>query len=216
MMIVSVLLRMQIAREVREEFEPIEDDPDLPRVLLIGDSISVGYTLPTRRLLEGRANVHRIPANAGPTTRGLEHLDEWLGQGGWDVIHFNFGLHDIKQDEDGNRQVPLKEYEDNLESIVVRLKQTGADVIWATTTPVPQPVDGPRRDSADVIRYNRVACSIMREHSVAIDDLYAFALPQLDKIQKPRNVHFTPKGSEVLARQVAASIEAALASGGGQ
>lgn len=45
---------------------PITDTPGLPRVLLIGDSISMGYTLPVRDLLKGRANVHRIPENGTP------------------------------------------------------------------------------------------------------------------------------------------------------
>jgi len=75
---------------------PIKDVEGLPRVLLIGDSISIGYTLDTRKLLAGKVNVHRIPTNGGPTSRGLESLDEWLGKGKWDVIHFNWGLHDLK------------------------------------------------------------------------------------------------------------------------
>src|SRR5215831_15553891 len=59
----------------------ITDDPKLPRVLLIGDSISIGYTLDTRQALAGKANVHRIPTNGGPTTNGLANLDAWLGDG---------------------------------------------------------------------------------------------------------------------------------------
>ncbi len=202
---------LAIAGDVREEFQPIEDDPNLPRVLLIGDSISVGYTLPVRELLADEANVHRALQNCGPTSRGVEHLDEWLGDGDWDVIHFNFGLHDLKIMDNGEHQVPIDEYEDNMEEIVARLSQTGAELIWASTTPVPPSVDAPPRDPEDVIRYNEVAEAIMREHSVAIDDLYEFALPQLDAIQRPNNVHFTPEGSKVLARQVAESIRAALA-----
>src|SRR5210317_353944 len=54
---------------------PIEDDPDLPRVLIIGDSISMGYTLHTRAMLKGVANLHRPPINCGDTARGLEQLD---------------------------------------------------------------------------------------------------------------------------------------------
>src|SRR3954467_10868139 len=77
-------------------FAKVQDDPNLPRVLLIGDSISMGYTLPVREMLKGKANVHRPPANCGPTERGLDQLDKWLGDGKWDVIHFNFGLHDLK------------------------------------------------------------------------------------------------------------------------
>ena len=77
-------------------FAPVKDDPKLPRVLLIGDSISIGYTLPTREFLKGKANLHRIPTNGGPTTKGLASIEAWLGKGKWDVIHFNWGLHDLK------------------------------------------------------------------------------------------------------------------------
>src|SRR5262249_4795155 len=77
-------------------FAPVKDDPALPRVLLIGDSISIGYTVPARKLLQGKANVHRIPENGGPTSNGSAKLDKWLGDGKWDVIHFNWGLHDLK------------------------------------------------------------------------------------------------------------------------
>ncbi len=202
---------MAVPGQVRAEFVPIEDNPDLPRVLLIGDSISIGYTLPVREKLAGEANVHRALENCGPTSRGIEKLEKWLGDGNWDVIHFNFGLHDLKKMEDGSYQVPIEQYEANLEQIVVRLKQTGAEVVWASTTPVPDPVGGPPRAAEDVVRYNAVAAAIMTEHSVAIDDLYSFALPQLSKIQRPENVHFSPEGSEILARQVAESIRQALA-----
>jgi len=203
---------LAIAGDVRQEFLPIEDNPNLPRVLIIGDSISMGYTLPVRKKLEGEANVHRPPMNCGPTSRGVQHLDEWLGDGDWDVIHFNFGLHDLKIMEDiGKHQVSITEYEDNLEQMVARMKQTGAELIWASTTPVPDPVNGPERRQEDVLRYNNVAAAVMREHSVATDDLYGFALPQLSVIQLPENVHFSPEGYEVLARQVSESIRQALA-----
>ena len=70
-------------------FARIQDDPSLPRVLLIGDSISIGYTVPVRSLLAGKANVHRIPDNGGPTINGLAHIDQWLSDDRWQVIHFN-------------------------------------------------------------------------------------------------------------------------------
>lgn len=210
----TVLLLMPwlaVAGDIRAEFQPVEDDPDLPRVLLIGDSISVGYTLPVSELLADEANVHRAPENCGPTSRGVARLDAWLGEGDWDVIHFNFGLHDLKIMENGEHQVPLSQYEANLETMVDRLLQTGAELVWASTTPVPDPVGGPTRKSEDVIRYNAVAEAVMREHAISMDDLYEFALPQLDTIQRPENVHFSEEGSKVLARQVAESIRQALA-----
>ena len=191
-------------------FEKVTDVPGLPRVLLIGDSISIGYTAPVRKLLQGKANVHRIPTNGGPTTNGLAHLKQWLGDGQWDVIHFNWGLHDLKVMADGKRQVPPEAYEKNLHELVRQLKATGAQLIWASTTPVPEGKVNPPRDPADVVAYNTIARRIAEENRIAMDDLYALALPQLAKIQQPANVHFTAEGSESLARQVAASIEAAL------
>jgi acyl-CoA thioesterase-1 len=188
----------------------IQDDPKLPRVLLIGDSISMGYTLPVRKLLEGKANVHRIPDNGGPTTNGLKNLDKWLGSSKWDVIHFNFGLHDIKIDAAGKHQVPIDEYEKNLRELVKRLKATNAKLIWASTTPVPDAKVSPVRKDSDVVSFNDVARKIMKENGVAMNDLYAFVKPQLEKLQRPANVHFTDAGSQALAERVAERIGSQL------
>lgn len=189
-------------------FAPVADRPGLPRVLLIGDSISIGYTLDVRHALADKANVHRPAENCGPTSRGVERLDKWLGTGHWDVIHFNFGLHDLRLDN-GRHQVPLEQYEANLRAIVARLKKTGATLIWCSTTPVPETSNPPRKES-DVLAYNAAAKKIMDENGIRIDDLHRFALPRLSEIQRPSNVHFTPEGSKVLSRQVADSIAQAL------
>ena len=199
----------QDKKRIDPAFEPVKDDPKLPRVLLIGDSISIGYTVPTRKLLAGKANVHRNEGNGGPTDNGTKNLKKWLGEGKWDVIHFNFGLHDLKLGT-GKHQVPIEDYEKNLREILKTMKGTGAKLIFATTTPVPEGKLNPPRKNDDVIAYNKVATKIMEENGVAINDLYAFALPKLKDIQQPVNVHFTAKGSEALAERVAASIEAAL------
>ena len=204
-------------RPVHPAFRPVQDVPGLPRVLLIGDSISIGYTQAVRELLKGKANVHRAPTNCGPTRKGVAELDAWLGSGKWDVIHFNFGLHDLKYvDEKGRRTspekgrhlVPLDRYRENLEAIVRRLEKTGARLIWATTTPVPEGAFG--RVKGEAARYNAVAAEVMKAHGVAVNDLYAFARPRLKEIQRPRDVHFTPEGSRLLAERVAASILKAL------
>lgn len=209
-------------RRPNPAFAKVVDDPQLPRVLLIGDSISIGYTLPVRELLKGKANVHRPATNCGPTTRGLAEIDEWLGEGDWDVIHFNWGLHDLKYINDngaltdvgnGTQQVPLDEYEKNLKALVKRLQQTGAKLIWRSTTPVPEGAQG--RVVGDASRYNAVAAQIMAEAGIPIDDQYAFCLPRLEQIQRPANVHFTPEGSQELAKQAVAAIERALAAPSG-
>lgn len=215
-------LRKKIAQASKPNpFAPIVDDPALPRVLLVGDSISIAYTLPVRRLLDGVANVHRPATNCGPTTRGLEQLDDWLGDKEWDVIHFNFGLHDLKYVDDqgarvppsaGHLQVPQDDYEANLTKIVERLKKTNAKLIWRTTTPVPKGAHG--RKVGMSAEYNTIAARVIEKtigENAMIDDQYTFALDRMSEIQRPADVHFTAEGSEELAEQTVKAILSQLA-----
>ena len=218
----AALLAVEPGDTSKARQAPPADDPKLPRVMIIGDSISVGYTDEVRRLLAGKANVHRIAGNAGPSSSGVQKLAEWLApaNGTWDVIHFNFGLHDLKLGTGGKdnhpyatsdgHQVSLEDYERNLTQIVSKFKTTGAALVWCSTTPVPTGKVDPPRQPEDVMKYNEAARKVMTQNGVAIDDLFAVALPKLAEIQLPHNVHYTKEGSLELAKQVAASIEAAL------
>jgi acyl-CoA thioesterase-1 len=200
--------------------QPLEEPVD---VLILGDSISIGYTNNVRTALEGRATVVR-PTNAdgkraqncAGTNNGVEKLDQWLAIGDFDVIHFNFGLHDLKRvDPETGRnsanpnhphQADPERYEAQLRDITTRIKATGARVIFATTTPVPEKVGGPLRLPEDAINYNAIALRVMEELDVPIDDLHAFAQPRLAELQNPRDVHFSPAGSQALGEEVARAI----------
>jgi acyl-CoA thioesterase-1 len=188
----------------------VEDAAGLPRVLIIGDSISIGYTIPLRTLLAGKANVHRITTNGGPTSNGVANIDKWLGDQKWDLIHFNFGLHDLKIMDTGKHQVPIEDYEKNLETLVARMQKTGAKLIWATTTPVPEGKLNPPRDPADVLKFNEVALAVMQRRRVAVNDLYTAMLPNVATMQLPVNVHFKPEGYEFLATRCASAIRKEL------
>lgn len=197
--------------------DPVPEQAGLPRVLLIGDSISIGYTRAVRAELAGKANVVRPPENCGPTGFALSRLDGWLGPGPWAVIHFNFGLHDLKYlDAEGTYIVPKpgdqplatpEQYADNLRTIVARLKRTGARLVFATTTPVPDGTVG--RIAGSERAYNDAALAVTREAGVAVDDLWAFT-HERPALQKPHNVHFTPEGDEAIAHVVTAAIAAQL------
>tara|TARA_B100000579_G_scaffold163177_1_gene132526 strand:+ start:315 stop:1001 length:687 start_codon:yes stop_codon:yes gene_type:complete len=197
----------------------IVGQPGLPRVLLIGDSISIGYTLPVRELLKGKVNLHRIPTNGGPTIKGLEQIDAWIGKKKWDVIHFNWGLHDLKymgpngenlfpKEKGGKVQVALLEYEKNLERLVHRLSKTGAKLIWRNTTPIPPGSKG--RYVGDSIKYNNAASRVMIRHGVPTHDLFTISRERMKEIMRPANVHYTEEGSKVLAESVAEVILDAL------
>jgi hypothetical protein len=203
-------------KAAQSPFAKVEDKPGLPRVLLIGDSISIGYTVPVRELLEGKANVHRIPVNGGPTINGLANLKAWLGTSKWDVIHFNWGLHDLKyigpdkekqadpEAPTSHPQVSLPDYEKNVAELVKQMQATGAKLIWCSTTPVPK--DSAGRVAGDEKKYNEAAARVMQEAKVPTDDLCTHAQAKLKEIQLPANVHFTPQGYRYLAEKVVASI----------
>jgi acyl-CoA thioesterase-1 len=208
-----------------KEFAPIVDDPKLPRVLIIGDSVSVAYTLDVRKNLAGAANVHRIAANGGSTRTALGEygLVRWLKPGEkWDVIHFNEGLHDLSyrfpDDRDkndkgeyasptngGRPNVSVEQYEKNLRLIVARLRQTGAKLIFASTTPVPE-ANAAKYVKDSELPYNAVARKVMAEEGVTWNDLWAAVKPRQAELQGKRDVHFMPSGSAVLAKNVAAAI----------
>jgi hypothetical protein len=175
----------------------VKDDPKLPRVLLIGDSVSRGYTQPTRKALTGKANIHRAPANCGPTASGLKNIEVWLGEGKWDVIHFNFGIHD--------RATPAADYVKRLEEIVTRLEKTGAKLIWASTTPIP---DNPaqKQTAASIVEKNALAAEVMKKHGIPTDDLFGAMTPRLAELQNPNDVHFKGEGYDFLGAQVGEAI----------
>lgn len=170
----------------------------------------MGYTLPVRELLKGKANVHRIPANGGPTSRGLQNIDKWLGDGNWDVIHFNWGIHDLRHMDDGKRQVEPADYEKNLRALVTKLKATGAKLIWATITPIPDPPLKPERTFGKVAEYNAIAAKVMKENNIPTDDLNAWMAPRFEELHNPQDLHYGAEGYKYLAEKVAKEIEPLL------
>ncbi|MDG2390883.1 MAG: SGNH/GDSL hydrolase family protein [Planctomycetaceae bacterium] len=209
------------------------DAEEKPRVLILGDSISIGYTPYVQEMMKGEAVVIRPTGKPNPKTKqvraencagtnnGVKNIDRWLKKdgGNWDIIHFNFGLHDLKRikadsgqnsnDPKDPQQADLATYEKQLREITKKLHATGAKLIFATTTPYPAGVK-PHRAPEDAARYNEVAKKIVAEHSGTINDLYSFALPRLKEIQRPANVHFSPEGSQQLASEVVKHLRSAL------
>ena len=177
----------------------VKDDPALPRLLIIGDSISRGYTLAVRHALAGKVNVHRAPANCGPTASGLKNLEVWLGKGKWDIITWNFGIHD--------RNTDPEVYRKNLEVLLQRLHKTGAKIIWVRTTPAPP--SGKNNEGfndAQCDQINHIADEVMKVSNIPEVDLYALMKPKLNECQLPDNVHFKEPGYAVMGQEVAMAV----------
>ena len=212
---------------VNDEFQPVRarvtaENASKRRVLILGDSISMGYTPVVKRLMRSDTLVTRPNENCAGTTKGVANIDRWLQRDGgpYDLIWFNFGLHDMKRvkpngknsnDPADARQAEPEVYERQLREIVIKLKATGSALVFATTTPVPAGGVKPHRDVDDPERYNQIARAVMSENGVEVVDLYRFALARQAEIQPRVDVHFTKAGSAALGREVADQITARLA-----
>jgi len=139
------------ARSAENEFFTPEADKEalanstateegLPKVLILGDSISIGYFPIVKQTLQGEASVSRPNTNCGDTPRGLRHLEQWLGNTKWDVIHFNRGLWDLcyrkpipnnpmnRDMVDGKTSATPEEYQKNLATLVDRLQKNRSQI----------------------------------------------------------------------------------------
>jgi len=220
------------AMEVRPLADPREtDDPDLPRVLVVGDSISMNYHDVTRAELAGVANYHRIDGNGGPSDRGVACMELWLGdykQRGlhWDLIQFNHGLHDLKQfyDEEtriyGAHQVEPQVFKQNLEREIAMMRGTGARLMWCSTTPVPNDSIGRwaegtmgRRKDEDLV-FNRAALEVMENHpDILVNDLNKAVRESgaLDEWREGKDVHFWREDEQdIVGKAVAFAVRKAL------
>jgi isoamyl acetate esterase len=187
------------------------------KVILIGDSIRMGYQKKVQEELTGRAEVEAPEVNCGDTRRILAHLDEWVISRKPGLVHLNSGLHDLKKEHNQDQSaVPLVEYTENVRKFLQHLQaETSARIVWALTTPVNEknhrnnkPFD---RLEADVVAYNKATEQIAEKLKIPVNDLFGVieqAPP--DRVLLPDGVHFTPEGYEILGRAVANFISAWL------
>jgi len=182
-------------------------------VLIVGDSIAMGYAPLVAEALAGELAVRRNDGNAGDSAHLLEHLPDYLDAAGEaDLVHLNCGLHDVKTPFGSERrQVPLEDYRTNLAEIVSRLVHRQRTVVWATTTPVlharHHAVKGFDRFEADVREYNAAAAEIVAAAEIPTNDLYAvIQAAGAEACLGPDGVHMTDAGNAALAGAVASAV----------
>ena len=184
------------------------------RVVLIGDSIRIGYEPTVVGALRDWAEVCSPAAeNCWNSLRVLQRLAEWLGAEHADVVHLNCGLHDLARDRvSGLPRVGIEEYRQNVRQILQRvLAAKPGGIVWATITPTDEvrhhAVKLFDRFEADVAVYNQIACDVASELGVRINDLYGLVMAHgKDRLLMPDGVHFTNQGCIVLGNAVAQAI----------
>lgn len=191
----------------------------MKRVLLLGDSIRLGYEAAVREFLAGEAEVWSPQENCQHSAHHLLNFQAWYLDRPADVIHFNFGLWDCRRVVHGHAQnlVSVGEFCRNLDlALSILEERTHSACIWATITPViearhrasfPGSSD-PYRVGADVDAYNTAARAVLQRHArVAVNDLHGFVTRNNPgEMISCDGVHYTEPACRLLGREVAECI----------
>lgn len=181
---------------------PNSNDHDLPRVLLIGDSITRGYFSSVEALMKGKAYCARIATSKAVGDPALAtQLGTFLAEARFDVVHVNIGMHGWEYSED--------EYRRYLPELLAAIRKGApeAKLVWASTTPVRKD-KAPGPSNERIGARNRIARQFFEKEGIAVDDLNALMADHPDLHSD--DVHFDAQGYGMLAAQVAASVEKLL------
>jgi lysophospholipase L1-like esterase len=187
--------------EWTDAWMPHTNDHDLPRVMLIGDSITRSYYPAVEEKLKGKAYVSRYTTSKAIGDPALlTELAVFLKQNRYAVVHFNIGMHGWAYTED--------EYRQHWPALLSAIRESapGARLIWASTTPVRKDREGknagPRNDRIQA--RNAVARTLSDREKIPVDDLHALMSGHAD--MHTDDVHFSKEGSALMAEQVAREI----------
>jgi lysophospholipase L1-like esterase len=188
----------------------------IPRVLLLGDSIRMSYQPIVAKNLQGVAKVVGPEENCQYSLYTLAALQRWLNQlGKPDIVHWNNGIHDAGYNPNrSSLQIPIEMYRLILEFILQRLQETGAQIIWATSTPVhpkrPFVHDQWSWKNEHIEQYNRVALDLMKSRGVPVNNLHSIVMSDIDRYLCDDLLHLSEAGKEKCAEAVVAAIKAHL------
>lgn len=174
----------------------------MKKILLIGDSIRLGYQEYVKKQFEGIAEVVYPEENGRFSKYTLWALNLWLNDlGKPDIVHFNTGLWDLHHELPMVEALSSKEeYIENLRRIINELDRTGAKIIFATTTPIAN--DGIGRSNYEIDEYNKAAIELMRKKNIQINDLNSLVKDNLINFICEDKLHLTEEGYKACGKQV--------------
>lgn len=190
----------------------------MKKILILGDSIRMGYDKYVKMAFEDVALVHSPVTNCRFSSYLLRHLQEWVEETGYgdetDLVYWNAGLWDTLLLADGLPHIPLDVYEANVDRVCRQLRMFApkAKIIFATSTPVQEELFTGRfkRSNQDTQRYNAAAAEIVKRHGGQVDDLYTLAENAPTSYHSDQTHYYTKEGKKLFTEHVVATMENAL------
>ncbi len=188
------------------------------KIVLIGDSIRMGYDKYVKEALEGSANVYYPEENCRFAEYVLRYAHEWKGSGSWgddvDLVHWNAGLWDALELFGDEPLTSLEYYEKAIARIDKRLRMLfpRAKFVFATSTNVCEKMSNPdfTRHNATIEKYNAAACRALSGTDTVINDLYSLTSSVPDTYRSDWVHFYTPEGTELIGGKVLAVISELL------
>jgi hypothetical protein len=185
----------------------------MKNVLLIGDSIRMGYDKAVRTTLEGKANVYFPEENCRFASYYLRYVHEYkslLKEGDVDILHWNTGLWDCLRLFGEDPHTPLDVYAYYIDRVCQRIKKVfpNATVIFATSTSVQSEKMGVnfKRYNEEIEKYNEVAVEIVKKYGFEVNDLYAVSKALPEEAHSDAVHYYTPMGTEAFTNAVLSYI----------
>lgn len=189
----------------------------MKNLLLIGDSIRMGYDKSVRKTLEDKSNVIFPGDNCRFASYVLRYIHEYFdGVDGKDidVVHWNAGLWDCLRLFGEDPHTPIEFYEYYIDRICQRIVKLcpNAKVIFATSTSVlSEKMDADfKRYNEEIEAYNKAAVAIVQEYGFEVNDLYVLSATLPEEAHSDPVHYYTPAGTEAFTNQVLSYVVPAL------
>lgn len=209
----------------------------MKNVILIGDSIRLGYQRYVQELLGGNVKVYGPAENCRYSKFALWGMFSWMGEFGYpkvDVAHFNAGIWDLHRcTADGEIFTSIDEYANTVRRLGIQMQSYTNNVIFANTIPGNKALDdsystfnplintdpgymqvhltvGKDEWNSDVARYNAAAEAEMAKLGIPVNDMYSAIIVDPEKYISGDGIHPTDEGYRLLAKMTAEKIEEML------
>lgn len=185
----------------------------MKKILLIGDSIRMGYDKYVAMALEGQAEVYYPAENCRFTQYVLRHFQDWVKESGFgedtDLVHWNVGLWDVLELFDDEPITPVDWYEQYIHRICRRIRQLcpKAKVVFATSTPIHTAWYEEKRHTffrtnENIRAYNAAAVRAVREHGFGVNDLYGLLENAPEDWFSDRTHYYTEDATRTITNRV--------------
>ena len=186
----------------------------MKKIVLIGDSIRMGYDKYIKDALQNSAQVFYPDENCRFAEYVLRYAHEWKRKfecgDDVDLVHWNAGLWDVLELFGDEPLTPFSSYGELIVRIDKRLRMLfpKAKFVFATSTSVNESIARPEffRHNSTIEKYNKEAIRVLKNTDTIINDLYSLTASFPDEYHSDFVHFYTPMGTEQIGGRVLSVI----------